>query len=74
MFMESIKERFCIGAYSTNTLKYIGSNIVQKKNLIEINQLDYIDNLKMINTIGRKWSSILLELNWVNSQTQPDVF
>ena len=84
---ETLQNTFLIGKQSDTDLKYVGLNILQKKDCIKISQKDYINSIELVEIpIKRQYQkfhqlneeekhklrSIIGQINWVATQTQPD--
>ena len=82
--MNSLK----IGSTDERSFKYIGVNIEQKEKLIMINQTDYVSSLEPVfiskerlqrrfDELGvrelESYRAIVGQLNWLSTQTRPDI-
>ena len=81
-----INEKFQIGSTETGTFKYVGVNIINTESFIGVDQEHYIGTLQEVAICtGRsrnddltpdersEYRSIVGQLNWVATQTRPDI-
>ena len=84
--IDKIKEKFSISQENVDAFVYLGLQIKQDENEIRVNQQHYIDSLDYIYIDTNKSNSTVLndeekrklrcaagQLNWVTSQTRPDL-
>ena len=86
--MDKIRKKYKIGVERKNNFKYLGLNVSQKNNVIQLDLKSYLDSLEMIpdaNLYSRNSEDIMNEkqqtlarsaigkLNWLATQTRPDL-
>ena len=87
--VEAMKEKLTIGTSNDGkSFKYIGVNIVQKNGVLGLHQNDYVDSLEEIDLtqarasrrldhLGKRelqdYRALVGQLNWLGTQTRPDV-
>ena len=87
--VEAMKEKLTIGTSNDGkSFKYIGVNIVQKNDVLGLHQNDYVDSLEEIDLtqarasrrldhLGKRelqdYRALVGQLNWLGTQTRPDV-
>ena len=87
--IDPLQEQFLIGHISSKAFKYIGLNMMQESNgSITLNQNDYITTLQEIDVDNvnarhrsedatdnekKSYRALVGQLNWVATQTRPDV-
>jgi hypothetical protein len=89
LIIQSLRKQFLVGSHSTRTFKYIGVHLVQEENGdICLDQCDYIASLDPIHSNALKnldrtvylsqsqmndYRALVGQLNWVATQTRPDI-
>ena len=82
-----LTKQFLIGSESTSPFKYIGVNLSQENDAILLNQKDYIMSLETLKVDLKsktrnsdssdnekdKFRALVGQLNWVSTQTRPDI-
>ena len=83
-----VQKTFKISSHDVSSFKYLGLNIAQSSAGIELNQNQYISNIKPIRLPSSRFTNSNAELNvderlelkrlsgqmlWVTSQTRPDL-
>ena len=86
--LKRLKTKFNIGSEDLSNFRYIGLNISSTNEYIEMHQNDYIESIELIEVDGTRLSntedllfddeaqqlkSLAGQLNWVATQTRPDM-
>ena len=84
--IEEIRQKFVVGAESGTPFKYVGLSVDRTDEAIVIDQHHYIENVEEVNINNRnertrvlnvseqrEYRGICGQLNWVASQTRPDL-
>jgi transposase InsO family protein len=83
----SLNKQFLIGSTSSGSFKYIGIHLAQEDNCIVLSQTDYINSLEPVkinqpsrgrnddltDDERRQYRALIGQLNWVSTQTRPDI-
>ena len=78
-FISKLRNMFVIGKENQSIFKYLGINLIEKDSDITIDQINYSDNIKLINLKNNdinskdRLQSQIGKLLWISSQTRPDI-
>lgn len=86
--INGLEEKFLIGSKDSRRFKYVGINVRQQKEGIMLDQEGYIKSLKPVEISHKrslkkdtllnedekhKYRSVVGQLNWIGTQTRPDI-